>query len=295
MAARKTLLLAGAGDLAQRAAGHFLARFPNARVIGVRRQPPPTAGHIEWLAGDLTDPACIAALPSGITHILYAATPDARHADAYRRIFITAPDILLAGLDTTALERLLFVSSTAVYADDCMDATATAAPAWTDEQTPTTPDSFNGQILLEAEQRFQQHLPARTVTLRCAGLYGPGRTYLLRRLLAGHAHVPPMAQPRWINRIHIDDAARACVHLLALPESASCYIGSDGHPQSMRTFYEALATMLGAPAPAEEALPHTCGKRLSNARLLASGFELHWPDPLAAYASLIKAAQHTPQ
>ncbi|MEQ4616910.1 MAG: NAD-dependent epimerase/dehydratase family protein [Corticimicrobacter sp.] len=292
MAARKTLLLAGAGDLAQRAAGHFLARFPNARVIGVRRQPPPTAGHIEWLAGDLTDPACIAALPSGITHILYTATPDARDADAYRRIFITAPDILLAGLDATALERLLFVSSTAVYADDCMD--TTAAPAWTDEQTQAEPDSFNGQILLEAEQHFQQQLPARTVTLRCAGLYGPGRTHLLRRLLAGHAHVPPVARPRWINRIHIEDAARACVHLLALPEAASCYIGSDGQPQSMRTFYEALASMLGAPAPAEDAQPHTCGKRLSNARLLASGFELHWPDPLAAYALQIKAL-HTPQ
>lgn len=290
MAARKTLLLAGAGDLAQRAAGHFLARFPDARVIGVRRQPPHTAGPVEWRAGDLTDPACIAELPRGITHILYAATPDARDADAYRRIFITAPDILLAELDISALERLLFVSSTAVYADG--DIGTAIVPAWTDEQTPTMPDSFNGQILLEAEQRLQHHLPARIAILRCAGLYGPGRTHLLRRLLAGHAYVPSREQPRWINRIHIEDAARACVHLLALPAAAPCYIGSDGQPQSMRAFYEALAAMLGAPAPLVETQPHACGKRLSNARLLASGFDLHWPDPLAAYASLIQALRN---
>src|SRR3546814_13999888 len=56
--------------------------------------------------------------------------------------------------------------------------------------------------------------------------------------------------PQWTNRMHIEDAARACAHLLMLDEAQPCYIGSDDRPMPMAQLYDALADMLGAPQPA---------------------------------------------
>src|SRR3546814_17009194 len=82
---------------------------------------------------------------------------------------------------------------------------------------------LNGEILLEAENRLRQSLGHKAVALRLSGLYGPGRTQLLNRLRQAQA---PVIQepPQWTNRMHIEDAARACAHLLMLDElgRASC-------------------------------------------------------------------------
>ncbi len=74
--AGKRVLLAGAGDLCQRAARLLLAQGDE--VWGLRRHPPPNdAGGIQWLSGDLTQKLDM--LPTGITHIVYAPTPNASH------------------------------------------------------------------------------------------------------------------------------------------------------------------------------------------------------------------------
>src|SRR3546814_3940047 len=57
--------------------------------------------------------------------------------------------------------------------------------------------------------------------------------------------------PQWTNRMHIEDAARACAHLLMLDEAQPCYIGSDDRPMPMAQLYDALADMLGAPRSEE--------------------------------------------
>src|SRR3546814_3336601 len=127
---------------------------------------------------------------------------------------------------------------------------------------------LNGEILLEAENRLRQSLGHKAVALRLSGLYGPGRTQLLNRLRQAQA---PVIQepPQWTNRMHIEDAARACAHLLMLDEAQPCYMGSDDRPMPMAQLYDALADMLGAPQPARTSAPQTeaAGKRLCNARL----------------------------
>ncbi|HAP26664.1 MAG TPA: NAD(P)-dependent oxidoreductase, partial [Achromobacter sp.] len=52
--------------------------------------------------------------------------------------------------------------------------------------------------------------------------------------------------------------------------------------------YAELARMIGAPAPREAAAPANVGsKKLSNARLRASGLSLQWPDSRQGYAALL--------
>lgn len=282
----KTLLLAGAGDLAQRTAA--IMQELGFRVWGLRRNPPAASSTIQWLAADLSQPSSLAALPRRFSHVLFAAAPDGRSPQQYQTLFGDGLNALLNHLDLDALQRWVFVSSTAVYgpSDD-----------WVDENTPAMPQGFNGQILLSAEQALHARLPGKAVVLQPSGLYGPGRVQLLQRLRLGQATIPQPAAPRgsgtppiaWANRFHITDAARACAHLLTLGSPQSSYIGTDDHPWPIDQLYSQLASMLGAPAPATSSTPGASpGKRLSNARLRASGFELLWPDAIAGYKALIQ-------
>lgn len=271
------VLIAGAGDLGLRV-GRLL-RERGANVYALRRHPPVHGDDgFCWIGGDLTTPSSLGALPGGITAVVYAPAPDERTAAAYRALYVDGLRGLLARLDTSALGRVLFVSSSAVYGEH--------GDGWVDEDTPPAPLTATGAALLEAERwLLAQPLPA--VVLRLAGLYGPGRTGLIERLWRGQARVPREVV-HFANRIHVEDAATAVAHLLARRETAPLYVGTDDSPLPLATLYDHLAALLGVPPPAPGAPPPGVGsKRLSNRRLRASGWTPRWPDARAGYAALL--------
>ncbi|VFR17986.1 Nucleoside-diphosphate-sugar epimerases [plant metagenome] len=279
MNASDRILIAGCGDVGLRAARLLASR--GAQVWGLRRSLPPGPAPLSWIAADLRQPATLAALPPGITHLAYLPTPGARSPEAYRGVFIDGLRNLMAALDPATLRRVVLVSSTAVYGEH--------EGAWVDELTPTGPLSFNGDILCEAEAWLAAQ-PVPSVSLRLAGLYGPGRLQLIARLREGRARAP-RHPVHWANRMHVDDAAGALAHLLSLPDPAPVYLGCDDTPLPLHELYAALAEMAGAPAPGEGPAPGAVGsKRLSNARLRASGYALRWPDARQGYAALLKDA-----
>ncbi|GAB2916496.1 NAD-dependent epimerase/dehydratase family protein [Paralcaligenes sp. KSB-10] len=273
--AGKRVLLAGAGDLCLRAAQLLLKQGD--AVWGLRRHPPKDSlSGIQWLAGDLTED--LDCLPADLSHVIYAPTPDRRNEAAYRAVFMQGLQHLLAALNHQTLQRFLFISSSAVYGPD--------EQAWVDEATPPDPRGFNGEVLMEAERWLAAEVPC-AIRFRLAGLYGPGRVALLERLRLGKVTVPRQAA-HWANRFHIDDAARASVHLLELDRPESCYIGADNRPHKIDELYDALARMLDAGLPPDAPMSEEVGsKRLSNARLRASGFEPAWPDAIEGYRALI--------
>lgn len=271
------VLVVGCGDLGLRTAHNLLTR--GAQVWALRRHPPAQdQSQISWLQGDLSRPDTLRALPSDISHVVYCPAPDMRTQAAYRSVFVDGLGHVLDALDARHLQRLVFISSSAVYGDH--------GGAWIDEYTPVNPAGFNGTILLEAESLLaQRHFS--TVSLRLAGIYGPGCLQLIDRLRAGQAHAP-YEPAHWANRIHIDDAAAAVEHLLYLPHAQSVYIGSDDTPLPQHELYAYLARLINAPAPAEGPAPAAIGsKKLSNARLRDSGWRLRWPDAREGYAALL--------
>lgn len=268
-------LIAGAGDVGVRAGLRLAAA--GWRVTGIRRGgtlPDPIAVH----RGDLTRPATLSGLPGDIDLVLYLPAPGTRDEATYRALFVDGPAALLAALPRPP-RRLVFVSSTAVYGD--------AAGDWVDERTPPRPEGFNGEVLLEAEQALAR-LPVASVVLRLAGLYGPGRDWLLSRVRAGEGCRPDF----WTNRIHVDDAARLLVHLAGMEAPDAVYVGVDDEPATECAVLGWLAGRLGLPAPAPGPGNPRMGvgnRRLSNARVRASGFEFEYPDYRRGYAPLTAA------
>ena len=272
------VLIAGCGDVGLRVAHRLAARGDQVWALRRRASNMDEPG-IHWVQGDLTKPDSLRALPRDITQLVFLPAPDARDAALYRAVFVDGLHHVLDAIDSSALRRVLFVSSSAVYGEH--------GDAWVDEDTPPDPPGFNGAVLLEAE-RWLMTQPVSSVVLRLAGLYGPDRLQLIERLRAGMARVP-RGTPHWANRIHVDDAAAAIVHLLSLADPAPLYVGVDDTPLPLHVLYDQLAALAGAPAPADGAPPPGVGsKRLSNARLRASGFELQWPDAREGYAALLR-------
>jgi nucleoside-diphosphate-sugar epimerase len=231
------------------------------------------------MSADLLQPATLRQLPTDISHVVYAAAPDARTPQAYRDAYLLGLDNLLDALPRLSrLERCVLIGSTAVWGASEDEVT---------EDTPPNPEDFNGEIILQAEDLLHQQLPGLGTALRLSGIYGPGRTQLLDRLREGKIQAP-LGPGHFANRIHVQDAASACLHLLGLNDASPCYIGTDGHPLETAHLYDALAAKLGVPPPARRPVAPS-GKRLSNRRLRESGWEPAWPNAIQGYQALIDA------
>lgn len=299
------LLIAGYGDL-----GRTLAQtcqttpgWQNATILAIRRQPPAETAlnNVSWIQADLADLAKADTMPdiiahlTDLTHVVYCAAPTERSEAAYRATYVAGLQNLVDAIkankltkttktnEATAetepidLPQLLFVSSTAVYDSN--------AQGCFDETSPTEPQRFNGQVLLEAENWLLAHWP-RALILRLSGIYGPNKQSLLTSIANGTTTVP--ASPDFIaNRIHIEDAARAILHLFDHHEYG-VFIGTDSEPMPLTDLYQQLAKLLNAPVPRTgEPSPMMGKKWLLNKKLLSTGFQLKWPNSVQGYQALI--------
>lgn len=268
-------LIAGCGDVGTRAA--LLLAQAGWRVTGLRRSgglPAP----LEVLHADLTQPASLPALPDDIDLLLYLPAPAQRSEALYQALFVDGPSALLAALPRPP-QRVVLVTSTAVYGE--FDG------AWADEDSPTEPLDFNGRLLLAGERALAA-CGVPSVVARLAGIYGPGREWMLRRVREGGGCRPAF----WTNRIHVQDAARMLVHLAGLPVPAACYVGVDDQPASECEVMSWLAARLGVPPPPRGDAGSTMAlgnRRLSNRRLRATGFTFDYPDFRRGYAGLTPA------
>ncbi|MGY6587063.1 MAG: SDR family oxidoreductase [Wenzhouxiangella sp.] len=267
------LLIAGCGDLGQRLAARL---SPDQwQISGLKRHPEGLPAGIHAVAADLTKPDTLAPLASErFDAVVFQATPSAREPAAYRQIYV---DGLANLLDRVQANRLLFVSSTAVYGQNDGE--------WVDEDSPTEPTAFNGRILLEAEQLARQ---AGGIAVRFSGIYGPGRERLVEGVRQGRLRCR-QHPPEWTNRIHADDCAGVLAHLLALPEPAPVYCASDNQPASRCDVLDWLADRLSVERPERDPSQTSAGqgKRVDNRRLRASGYHFDYPDYRSGYGALL--------
>jgi len=269
----KRLLIAGCGDLGVRLADCL--EDSDWQVHGLRRRVDALPKTIIPVAADLSEPHSLAAVAGHWDAVVYQVTPDERSETAYRTAYVEG---LANLLERIRPQRLIFISSTAVYGQDKGE--------WVDESSASVPPRFNGRVLLEAEALAARVAP-EPVVVRFSGIYGPGRDYLLRKIATGEAGC--REQPaQWTNRIHAEDCAGVLAHMLTLDRPAPLYLASDSCPAPRCEVLDWLAGQMGAALPAREASVIGQGKRVANTRLLQSGYQFLYPDYRSGYQEMLK-------
>jgi nucleoside-diphosphate-sugar epimerase len=234
-------------------------------------------------AADLSDAAAVAALAEewhGDTAVVHCATGGrGGTADAYRVVYLEGMRHLRAAFPRAS--RLIFTSSTSVYPQ--------TDGSLVNENSPANPDRETGRILRQTED---ETLAAGGTVVRLAGLYGPGRSVLLRDFLTGKSVIdvrsaaPATPDGRWTNQIHRDDAARALLFLLIEADEAAVrgriFNAADSTPMRQRELYQELARRFSRPLP-PEAPPDASRKRgwthkrVDASRLRALGWQPQFP------------------
>jgi len=212
------------------------------------------------LAVDLARP--VAAFPAGA--IVVCLAPPGTDPAAEIEHLVAA---------TTTAHRLVYVSSTGVYAP--------GGGAWVDETWPLEPVTATGRARLAAERA----LPASAIILRAAGIYGPGRG-LADRLRAGTYRIIGDGSAH-VSRIHVDDLVEAIACAAASTATGPFNIADDD-PAAIGELADAVAARLGvAPpprVPATSVDPEVAGmlaadRRIANARMKRElGVVLRHPD-----------------
>jgi nucleoside-diphosphate-sugar epimerase len=275
------VLIAGCGDLGGGLRQRLMAL--GHEVHGLKRNPATLPPGIRPVKADLLDPAGIA-LPPGVELVAYILTPDTPDEAGYRAAYVTALENLLGVLQhqSPLPRRLLLVSSTSVYAQ--------GNGQWVDEDSPAEARRFSGRLIREGEElAWASAIP--TVVIRFGGIYGSNRTRLLDTLRTGTARCVPGV---YSNRIHRDDAVATLAHLLLLENPTPLYLGVDSAPSIQCEVLDWLAGKLGVAPPArvqeasETERAMRGNKRVSNRRLLASGFRFRYPSYREGYGEILR-------
>lgn len=279
------VVIIGCGFLGEAAAALFSAR--GASVLGLVRSAESQAAlardSFETARCDVSDDGSVEALAPrlrGVPLAIHAVSAGGGGAEEYAALY---RDGLKRIVTSWQPRRVIFVSSTSVYGQD--------DGSWITEESPAEPARETARILLEAERIA---LETGGIAARLTGIYGPGRSYLLRNFLSGEA-VLENGGGRWINQIHRDDGAAALVRLGDPEVSPGVYNVTDDTPATQREVYGWMADFFGRPLPPEGVAGISLrrgvtSKRISNAKMRGIGWAPAYPsyrDALPRLASEI--------
>jgi nucleoside-diphosphate-sugar epimerase len=230
---------------------------------------------IPMVAADISNAESLRSLrtESAADLIIHCASSNLGGAEAYQAVYFDGCQNLFSVLTP---RRMIFTSSTSVYVQ--IDGSVVT------EESPAEPPRDTGRILRAAEDVV---LASGGIVARLAGIYGPGRSVLLRRFFSGEAVIEGDGS-RVINQVHRDDIAAA---LLALAEHGKpgIYNVCDDTPMSQGDLYRGLAKHLDKPLPPEGPVNPArkrgwTSKRVSNGKLRSLGWTPRYPSFFRAVA-----------
>ena len=217
---------------------------------------------------DISNGDQVAKRPGSFDAVVHCASSRGGGVESYQQIYLNGARNLL---DRFVGTKLLFTSSTSVYAQ--------RDGSWVTEESETKPARETGRVLLETEKVV---LGRNGTVARLAGIYGPGRSALLNKLLAGTGTIDP-ENDRFINQVHRDDIASALFLLVSGEwQERQIYNVVDDEPVLQSDFYCWLAQRLNQPLPStgkltEQRKRGDTNKRVSNAKLRSLGWTLQYP------------------
>lgn len=211
----------------------------------------------------------------------------AARARRYRDERIAMDRLLLDSLRPGRTRRVVYVAGTSYYGD--------LGTEPRDERATPNPRGWGPYVAPAVEalgRDLARGLPI--VTAFPGYVYGDGswfREYVLTPLRRGERIHTVAGRSHLASPVHVDDCARALVHLLSHGEVGARYFVVDDRPVPWSVFYETAARAVGremrvrkVPVPlfrlfAGSVVADTLlgDAALSNARLRATGFDLRFP------------------
>ncbi len=269
----KNILLVGCGQLGTEL-GQRLAT-DDVQVYGLRRNATDLPAPLQPLSVDLNQPVTTS-LPD-VDSMVITLTPNMPKV-ANEPGYLVALKHLAQALPKTPT-RVVFVSSTRVF-----DGNSASYPI-TEDDAPV-PASERAQLLLAAED-LAGELFAATI-LRPAGIYGPGREMLIRKVRTGEQ----VNRQRRTNRIHQTDLARVVELMLTMPQPPAVLHAVDHTPGvPLGDVVDYIAQRLQLEPPQGRADDVVAGKIL-DARLLHTLLgPLYYPTFKQGYDQIIAASQ----
>ncbi|MDD5580778.1 MAG: SDR family oxidoreductase [Methylobacter sp.] len=253
-------------------------------VTGLKRNPPALPNSkINFFTADITLPATLDKLETDFEQLFFIVSPDMRNEKSYREIYETGLDNLLNKFSHAACNpNWIFVSSTSVYGQ--------SQGEWVDETSLAQPENITSKLIRQAEQKLMA-ANANNISVRFAGIYGPGREYLLR--IARQMPLIQQDPPYFTNRIHQVD----CIYVLSfllekqligLPLQ-QYYLASDDDPAPLWEVISWLAERMNCPPPVVQSTgtDSVMNKRCSNKKLRALGYQFKYPGYKEGYSELI--------
>ena len=157
------LLIAGCGYLGQAVADLFVAERWEVEgwTMSAESAANLSGKAYSVRAVDISNEDQVCAQKSDFDAVIHSASTRGGNADLYRRVYSNGAGNLLERFRNS---RMLFVSSTSVYAQSNAE--------WVTEESPAQPRHETGTILRDAENVV---LARRGVAVRVGGIYGPGR------------------------------------------------------------------------------------------------------------------------
>src|SRR6266487_6843332 len=173
------VLIAGCGYVGQATAGLFVDRGWEVEgwVRSAESAQKLCGMPYSVLAVDISDEIQVANSKNEFDAVVHCASTRGGDVDLYRRVYLDGARHLL---DRFVGSTILFTSSTSVYVQN--------DGRWVTEESATEPTRETGRVLLEVEKLV---LSRGGTVARLAGIYGPGRSALLAKFLAGKAILEP--------------------------------------------------------------------------------------------------------
>jgi nucleoside-diphosphate-sugar epimerase len=214
------------------------------------------AAGIRPLAGDVSRPETLAALPAEYDWVVNCVASGGGDAATYRETYLHGTANVLAWLAPRPPQKFLYTSSTSVYGQ--------TDGSTVKETSPTEPEAETAKILVETEQLLLAAFAGRgfpAVILRVAGIYGPGRGHAFKLFLKNEARLEGDGS-RLLNMIHRDDLIGCIIAALQSGRPGEIYNAVDDEPVTQAHFHQWLAATLGKdPPPHEPAGPADLPRR----------------------------------
>ena len=168
--------------------------------------------------------------------------------------FVSKIKNVIPFIEKSSVEKVLFISSTAVYGEDHSIVT---------EETKAYPETESGRQLLETEQLLQSNSNFKTCILRFGGLIGEDRHPI--KFLAGKTNLDnPNAS---INLIHQDDCIGIILKILEQNSWNETFNAVSPFHPSRKEYYTQKAIDLNLALPEFNTETAILGKTISSSKI----------------------------